>query len=221
LIFVLKGLVMKKEILLALILCLVVNSFSYGALNAYMRLVGEVQGEIKGSVTQAGRENSIMVIGFNHDVFSPRSVESGLPNEGRQHSPLCITKEIDKSTPLLMNAWSRGETMKHFELRFYRPTSAGTELQYYSILLYDAQIVSIRQEMLNNKYPDNMSHNVRENVTFVYKGIQWVYEDGGILFEDDWKYDGASLLISDLSGDGMVDLLDLAIFANQWLEGTK
>ncbi len=29
------------------------------ALNAYLRLTGEVQGEIKGSVTQAGREDSI------------------------------------------------------------------------------------------------------------------------------------------------------------------
>ena len=212
---------MKKENLVVLVICFVINSLSYGALNAYMRLTGEVQGEIKGSVTLAGREDSIMVISYNHDVFSPRSAESGLPGDGRQHSPLCITKEIDKSTPLLMNAWSRGETMKNFELRFYRPTSAGTEFQYYSIFLYDAQIVSIRQEMLNNKSPDNMNHNVRENVTFVYKGIEWVYEDGGISFQDDWQYDGASLLISDLSGDGMVDLFDLAIFASQWLEDTK
>lgn len=212
---------MRKVTLFIVVSCLAMNSFSFGALNAYLRLFGEKQGEIKGSVTQAGREDSIMVIAFNHDVFSPRDAASGLLSNKRQHEPLRITKEIDKSTPLLMNAWSNGERMTNFELRFWRPSASGMEYQFYTILLHDAQIVSIRQEMLNNKYPDNMQHKEREHVTFVYRGIEWVYEDGGITFEDDWRYAGADLLISDLSGDGIVNLLDLAIFASEWLESTR
>lgn len=212
---------MRKGTLFILISFLSMNLFSSGALNAYMRLTGEAQGEIKGSVTQAGREDSIMVIAYNHEVVSPRDAASGLPTGKRQHAPLRITKEIDKSTPLLMNAWANGERMTHFELRFWQPSATGHEVQFYSILLYDAQIISIRQEMLNNKYPENMQHKEREYITFVYRNIEWIYEDGGITFEDKWQYDGADLLISDLSGDGIVNLLDLAIFASEWLESTR
>ncbi|HRI69004.1 MAG TPA: type VI secretion system tube protein Hcp, partial [Polyangium sp.] len=42
------------------------------ALNAYLRLKGQKQGEIKGSVTQKGREGSIMVIAVSHEIISPR-----------------------------------------------------------------------------------------------------------------------------------------------------
>lgn len=49
------------------------------ALNGTMRLTSEVQGEIKGSVKQAGREDSIMVVGYSHEVDSPRDAASGLP----------------------------------------------------------------------------------------------------------------------------------------------
>lgn len=212
---------MRKTTVFILISCLAINSLSFGASNAYLRLSGERQGEIKGSVTQAGREDSIMVIAYNHEVFSPRDAASGLPTDKRQHEPLRITKEIDKSTPLLMNAWANGERMTNFELRFWRPSASGMEYQFYTIRLMDARIVSIHQEMLNNKYPENMQFKEREHVTFVYRDIEWIYEDGGIAFEDRWEYAGADMLISDLSGDGVVNLLDLAIFASEWLEGTK
>jgi type VI secretion system secreted protein Hcp len=36
------------------------------ALNTYLRIKGERQGEIKGSVTQKGHEGRIMVIGASH-----------------------------------------------------------------------------------------------------------------------------------------------------------
>jgi len=71
------------------------------ALNAYMKITGETQGDIVGSVTQSGREDSIMVIGTTHEVVSPRDAASGLPTGKRQHKPFTITKEVDKSSPLL------------------------------------------------------------------------------------------------------------------------
>jgi type VI secretion system secreted protein Hcp len=212
---------MKKTKLFIVIAYLLTQSFSFGALNAYMRLVGATQGEIKGDVTQAGREDSIMVIAYNHDVASPRNATSGLPTNKRQHAPLRITKEIDKSTPLLLTAWDHGEEMTHFELRFWRPSATGKEVQFYTIILGGAQIVSIQQEMLNNKYSENMQHKEREHITFTYRSIEWIFEDGGITCEADWQYAGADLLISDLTGDGVVNLLDLAIFASDWLKMTR
>jgi len=157
------------------------------ALNAYLRLEGETQGEIRGSVTQAGREESIMVIAVNHEVISPRDPSSGLPTGKRQHGPLVITKEIEKATPLLMNALVNKEKMTKFKLRFYQPNRTGREFQFYTIELEDATITGIRFEMLNNKYPENRQHKEREHVTFYYRRINWTFEDGGVTAEDDWE----------------------------------
>ncbi|QGY44013.1 type VI secretion system tube protein Hcp [Maribellus comscasis] len=156
------------------------------ALNAYMRLTGQTQGEIKGSVTQAGREDSIMVVEFHHEVESPVDAASGLPTGKRQHKPLVVTKEIDKSTPLLLNALTNNENITEMELRFWQPSRSGQEIQYYTIELKNARIVNIGQEMLNNQYPENMRHQVREQIAFVYQKIIWTFEDAGITAEDNW-----------------------------------
>ncbi len=157
------------------------------ALNCYMRLSGETQGEIKGSVTQMGREDSIMIIGFNHEVVSPRDAASGLPTGKRQHKPFTVTKELDKSTPLIMNVLVNNENVKEWELRFWQPSATGKEFQFYTVQLLNANIAGIRSEMLNNKYPENMQHKEREHVSFTYQKIIWTFEEGGITAEDDWE----------------------------------
>jgi type VI secretion system secreted protein Hcp len=198
----------KKVVFLFLLMAVVASTPSSGALNAYLKLQGQVQGDIEGSVTQAGREGQIMVIATSHSVSSPRDAASGLPTGKRQHQPFRITKEIDRSTPLLMNALVNNEKLTQFELRYWQ--------------LHDAYIVSIQQEMLNNKYPENMQFKEREHISFVYRAIEWVYEDGGITSSDEWSYSGGSVLVSDLTGDGEVNLLDLAILAEEWmLEGRR
>ena len=157
------------------------------ALNAYLKLTGETQGEIKGSVTQAGREDKIMVIGMSHEVVSPRDAASGLPTGKRQHKPLTITKEVDKATPLLMNVLVNNENITDWNLEFWQPSKSGKELQFYTIDLLNASIASVRTEMLNNKYPENMQHKEREHIAFCYQKIIWTYVDGGITAEDDWE----------------------------------
>jgi len=83
------------------------------ALNAYLTLKGQKQGNINGSVTQKGRENSILVHAFSQEVVSPRDPASGLATGKRQHKPLLIVKEIDKSSPLLWNALINNEIYRH------------------------------------------------------------------------------------------------------------
>lgn len=157
------------------------------ALNAYMRVTGETQGEIKGSVTQAGREDSILVSAVFHEVNVPYEASSGAPTGKREHGPIVVTKEIDKATPRLTYAMVNNENLVDVEIRFWRPSSTGQEFQYYTIELVNASIVQVRAEMLNNKYPENLSHPVREHVAFTYQKIIWTFEDGGIIAEDDWE----------------------------------
>lgn len=157
------------------------------ALNAYLTLTGETQGAIKGSVTQAGREDSIAVIAFQHGVQSPRDAASGLPTGKRQHHPAVITKELDKSTPILMNVLVNNENITEWRLDFWQPSTSGAEVQHYSIELVNASIASIDLHMPNNKHPDLMRFKEYEEVAFTYQKITWTWQDGGIMAEDDWE----------------------------------
>ena len=71
------------------------------ALAAYLTIVAERQGPIHGSVTQRGRENKILVIAVQHEIVAPRDPQSGIPTGKRMHKPFNVTKELDRSSPLL------------------------------------------------------------------------------------------------------------------------
>jgi len=162
------------------------------ALNAYLKLKGQKQGEIKGSVTQKGREGKIAVIAVSHEVVSPRDAASGLPTGKRMHKPFVITKELDKSSPLLYNALVNNENIPEWELQFWAPqlkatAGTGTEVQHYTVKLLNANIASIDFRMPNNKHPDLMKFAEYEEVAFTYQKITWTWNDGGITAEDDWE----------------------------------
>ena len=163
------------------------------ALNAYLKLKGQKQGEIKGSVTQKGRENKIMVIAVSHEIVSPRDPASGLPTGKRMHKPFVITKELDKSSPLLYTALCTNENITEFELQFWSPqmrasaAGAGAEVQNYKVKLTNASIVDISFRMLNNKNPELVKFAEYEEVSFTYQKIEWTWVDGGIMSSDDWE----------------------------------
>ena len=157
------------------------------ALNAYLTLKGQKQGEIKGSVTQKGRENSIMVIATQHEIVSPRDPASGLPTGKRMHKPFIITKELDKSTPLLYNVLTNNENITEATLKYWTPNKDGSEKQHYTVKLTNANIASINFRMPNNKHPDLMKFAEYEEVAFTYQKIEWTWNDGGITADDDWE----------------------------------
>jgi type VI secretion system secreted protein Hcp len=162
------------------------------ALNAYLKLKGQKQGPIEGSVTQQGREKSIMVIAVSHDIISPRDAASGLPTGKRQHKPFVITKLLDKASPKLYQAIVRNENIPEWELQFWTPqlkaaSGVGAEVQHYTVKLINANIASISFRMPNNKHPDLMTFAEYEEVAFTYQKIVWTWKDGGIEADDDWE----------------------------------
>ena len=162
------------------------------ALQAYLNLKGQRQGEIKGSVTQKGRENKIMVIAVSHEIISPRDPASGLPTGKRMHKPFVITKELDKSSPLLYNSLVNNENIPDWQLQFWTPqlkatTGSGNEVQHYTVKLTNANVASIAFRMANNKHPDLMKFAEYEEIAFTYQKIEWTWTDGGITAGDDWE----------------------------------
>jgi type VI secretion system secreted protein Hcp len=158
------------------------------ALNAYLKLKGQKQGDIKGSVTQKGRVGKIMVIAAEHEIVSPRDPASGLPTGKRMHRPFTITKELDKSSPLLYKMLASNERSTEWELQFWAPSAqgTGTEVQHYTVKLTNATIADIKFHMLNTKNPDLVKYSEYEEVSFTYQKIEWTWTDGGISAQDDW-----------------------------------
>ena len=157
------------------------------ALNAYLYIKGQRSGEINGSATKKGRVGSIAVSAFEHEVVSPRDPQSGLPTGRRQHHPLRITKDVDAASPLLWKMLSTNENIEEWELRFWQLSPGSSEAQFFTIVLGNASIASMRMLMPDNKQPETARLREREEITFAYRKIEWRYEEGNIVATDDWE----------------------------------
>jgi len=170
------------------------------ALSTYMTLKGLKQGKIEGSCEQDNRKGSIIVIATNHEIMSPRDIESGLATGKRQHKPLVITKELDKSTPLLYVALTSNENLTDVELKYYRPQiramgGIGLEVNHFNIKLTNATITSIRMLMPNNKHQELKQFETYEEVAFTYEKIEWTWVEGGITGWDSWIHPDRAITV--------------------------
>lgn len=161
------------------------------ALNAYLILTGVQQGQIKGSVTQKGREGQIQVIAVNHQIQVPRDSASGQATGRRKHGALVITKEVDRATVPLRTMLVASELASKWELRFWFPSTtaaagagAGQERQLLTVTLTDAAITSIDLQLPNTTDPELTSRQPFEEVAFAYREIAWTWTDGAVTAAD-------------------------------------
>jgi type VI secretion system secreted protein Hcp len=157
------------------------------ALSGYLSLTGTKHGPIAGSVTQKGRENSIEVIGFFHEIVGPRDPVSGRPTGKRMHKPFSITKQLDRSSPLLYDVLTHNENLSDVTLRLFRPQASGVERHAFTVRLANATISSIHLRMLNTRHPKHSRMPELEEVSFAYQRIEWTWTDGNITADDDWE----------------------------------
>jgi type VI secretion system secreted protein Hcp len=153
----------------------------------HMTLKGKTSGDIKGGCTQKGREGSIIIFAIDHDILSPRDIATGLPTGKRQHKPIRITKEIDKSSPLLYSVLVHNEALTEVIFKFWKPSAAGKENQYYTIKLTNGNIASMKTFFPNMLVAENTKLPHMEEVSFTYQKIEWTFTDGGFTSEDDWE----------------------------------
>ena len=158
---------------------------------AYMKVKGQKQGNIQGSVTQKGREGSIAVIAFQHSIVSPHDTATGLPTGKRSHRPMSITKATDKATTHLYAALTTNENLPDVTIDFWEPqikagAGVGAEVQFYTVKLSNATISSITQVLPNVDDPAQQKMPLHEVVEFTYRKIEWIWRDGNTTASDDW-----------------------------------
>jgi type VI secretion system secreted protein Hcp len=150
---------------------------------AYLTLKGAKQGDIKGSVTQKGREGMIALISVSYGVETPIDAASGEASGKRQHQPVRITKEVDQTTPQLFEALVINETLTA-KIEFWRPMAdgSGTLAPVFTISLVNAFISSIKAAS-----PEAPDSEELEEVQFVYQKIEVTWVEGGKTATDDWN----------------------------------
>lgn len=162
---------------------------------AYLSIEGEKQGKISGGAltadsiggkAQQGHEDEIYVQAFKHIIEKPVDSQTGQPTGPRVHQPMTITKEFDKSSPLLYNALVTGETLKTCELKWYRTSREGKQEHYFTIKLTDAIVTNITAYMPNCLDDKNNKLTHLEDVSFSYRKIEWKHEKASTVGADDF-----------------------------------
>ena len=161
---------MKRTSLLFLLfagLMCVADSASQAA--AYIKI-----GDIKGESTDAEHREWSELLSMNFSIV--RDLEAG---SGRVTPPVAVTfdcaKEIDKSSPLLVEAMTKGTTIPTLIIHFTRPTGEGDE----TYLKYELKNVLISSYSMNGSAAGDQ--RPMESFSLNYEEIKVTYTefDGG------------------------------------------
>lgn len=144
---------------------------------AYMKLIGKKQGLIsKECNTQdsMGGEHQSKFKDFI-SILECNSLLS-MNHLSKSFSPITITKSIDKSSPLLVNAFNNEEYVD-VEIDFYRTSEAGHNEHFFSIKMFQAKVVNVDFNLPHVL----MSHDLKmsEQISFSYKDIEFSHRLSG------------------------------------------
>jgi type VI secretion system Hcp family effector len=147
--------------------------------HGYMTLTGKTQGLISagcstqdsiGNKCQTGHADEIMVLSYSHNM-------ANLGNINRPtHGPIFITKNVDKSSPLLAQALSSREEIK-CSISFYRISSFGLPEKFFTIKIGGGVIADLTLDMPHAVLQNDVEP--QEHVAIRYREITWTHHLAG------------------------------------------
>ncbi|MBN2719429.1 MAG: type VI secretion system tube protein Hcp [Deltaproteobacteria bacterium] len=128
---------LRKLLVFACMLGLLMPSVG-GASNIFVKIKGSTQGNFK-----SNPKTGIPVLGYQHQIESPKDMASGRAKGSRQHGAITIVKEWDASSPQLFQALVTNEQLKEVTFEFKKTDSSGQQVVYYKIKLTNASVSKI------------------------------------------------------------------------------
>ena len=159
--------------------------------HGYMSIIGKKQGLISsgcssqdsiGNKCQVGHFDEIMVLAYSHDMVAG---SDGSVTGGRgQHKPVVITKNIDKSSPLIAGALHDGEEIE-CSIDFYRTSSVGSQEKYFTVRLSGARIASMNAHV---PHSINMADGQPQEIIAIrYRDTTWTHVLAGTSSYSTWE----------------------------------
>lgn len=145
----------------------------------YMTIKGKQQGDISagcstpesmGNKCQEAHLNEIMVLAYTHRMSNVDNIDRAT------HLPVMITKNIDKSSPLLAQALAQREPIS-CRIDFYRTTSNGSQEKFYTVEIQNAVIIDLITST-PHVTQDNESEP-SETLAIRYGDISWTHHIAG------------------------------------------
>jgi type VI secretion system secreted protein Hcp len=158
-------------------------AFPASAGNIYCTVVGIKQGKFQGDGVR-GDNALIAVYALTEDLKVPYDAATGQATGRRQHSPITIVKELDKSSPQFFTAAVSNETLRSVTCTFYRNATDGASRAYYKVALTNATIVEVKNS--GDGVNGAAQGDERERISFVYQKIELTDLDSTTSAADDW-----------------------------------
>ena len=157
--------------------------------HGYMRVTGNIQGLISagcstqqsiGNKCQTAHMDEIMVLSYTHNMLNIGNIDKPT------HSPIIITKNIDKASPLLAQALSNREEI-NCTVSFYRVSSFGMQEKFYSVSINGAIIADLTLEMPHAILQSDAEP--QEHIALRYRDITWTHHAAGTSGYSTWGND--------------------------------
>lgn len=156
-----------------------VGAATAGIVHIEMKITGQKTGVFKGDSTQKGHEDEILVSSYLFEVTAPHDPASGQATGKRVYKPITITKQLNSSSPQILNALVTNENLKTVVIDFFKTDKTGKEFIYYRVTLTDARITSDKQY--------SSGDTVSEDVAFTFFKITQEDLVNKTVFTDDWS----------------------------------
>jgi len=154
------------------------------ALKIYGQFTGETQGEVKGGATREDNSDWVEILSLKNGCDVGFDNEVGRITGRRRHRPLELITPISKASPLFWAMCVNNENLTDIVIQWYRPNSTGTEEQFYTTEIHNAQIVSVEDVLPDVTDPEQVPIQPLQKLKIAYQHIIWTFTDGGITGED-------------------------------------
>ncbi|MFW9855046.1 MAG: Hcp family type VI secretion system effector [Candidatus Thorarchaeota archaeon] len=123
---------------------------------------------IDGESKDANHQNWIEVLSYSHNIQGSYDVSTGRATGVVKHSPLRITKTVDKATPIITQKCAIGASIPAVTLEFW--SGGSSSHKFLMIELQNVIITSVQSYGLVDDHPT-------ETISFNYEKIQWTYTE--------------------------------------------
>lgn len=154
------------------------------SLPAYLFLYDENGMLVQGECMTPGREGAIEIMNSSYGVKQAVDSHTGNMTGTRQHGPVTLHKQLDKVSPYLAVVACEGRRLQKAIIKYYENIEAGAEREIYTITLDSVVISSL--DFTHVYYPGSSAPNMHEVVGLRFRGIQWNYVKGNIIYDDAW-----------------------------------
>jgi len=155
--------------------------------HGYMTITGKIQGRISagcstqesiGNKCQLAHTNEIMVLSYSHNMTNIGNIDRPT------HNPIVITKNVDKSSPLLAQALSSREEIS-CSISFYRTSTSGFEEKFFTVEIEGAVIADLTLDMPHVVIQNDVEP--QEHVATRYREITWRHHLAGTSGYASWR----------------------------------